>query len=309
MEQEKELKEIYTVDEAHNGLRLDQFLAQTSNCSRSRILSLLKEGKITPHLDADTKVRIGDTFTIKIPQAVEAKPIAQNIPLDILFEDDDLIVINKPAGMTVHPGAGQPNGTLVNALIAHCGDSLSGIGGVKRPGIVHRIDKETSGVLVVAKNDFIHHGLAEQFAKHSIHRIYTAFVYGIPASSGTVTGAIGRSSQNRQKMAIVPDGKGKTATTHYRLIKTLCDGKISMIECRLETGRTHQIRVHMTSIKHPLVGDKLYGSAPRGTPDFLRNFPRQALHAGYLSFIHPRTQKEVSFQTPLPNDLEELLKL
>ena len=309
MTEEKERKETYTAGAAHDGLRLDQFLAQVSDCSRSRINTLIKDGKVFPMADADTKVKAGDVFVLKIPRPVEAKPIAQDIPLDILFEDDDLIVINKPAGLTVHPGAGQPDGTLVNALIAHCGDSLSGIGGIKRPGIVHRIDKETSGVLVVAKNDFTHHGLAEQFANHSICRVYTAFVYGIPPSSGTVVGAIGRSPQNRQKMAIVPDEKGKPATTHYRLIKSLCDGKISMIECRLETGRTHQIRVHMTSIKHPLVGDKLYGSAPRGTPEILRNFPRQALHAGYLSFIHPRTKKEVSFQTPLPDDLKVLLEL
>jgi 23S rRNA pseudouridine1911/1915/1917 synthase len=203
--------------------------------------------------------------------------------------------------MVVHPGAGNHTGTLVNALLAHCGDSLSGIGGVKRPGIVHRIDKETSGVLVIAKNDLAHQHLSEQFAVHSIKRIYQAFVYGMP-SSGRIEGNIGRSSANRQKMAIVQTG-GKPAVTHYRLIKPLFGGKASWIECQLETGRTHQIRVHMTSIGHPLVGDKTYGHAPKGTPEILRLFPRQALHAGLLGFIHPRTDEYMEFSAPMPEDM------
>ncbi len=295
------------VTAAEQGLRVDKFLANTTGLSRTRIAALLAQGMVVPALPADAKVTEGQTFIITVPPAEPAVPKAEKIRLDILYEDNDLIVLNKPAGMVVHPGAGNTSGTLVNALLAHCGDSLSGIGGVKRPGIVHRIDKDTSGVLVIAKNDFTHQALSEQFAVHSIKRIYQAFVYGIPDVSGTVTGNIGRSSSNRQKMAVVVFG-GKPATTHYRVIKPLFNGKACWIECQLETGRTHQIRVHMTSIKHPLVGDGVYGSAPKGTPEILRLFPRQALHAGFLGFVHPRYNREVSFTAPLPQDMDLLIK-
>ena len=231
----------------------------------------------------------------------------RHIPLDILYEDDDLLVVNKPAGLVVHPGAGNPRGTLVNALLAHCKDSLSGIGGVKRPGIVHRIDKDTSGILVVAKNDFTHTRLSEQFAEHTIERIYQAFVWGyVQKTTGVVVGDIGRSPHNRQKMAIV--AHGKKATTHYERVAVFGKGVASHIQCILETGRTHQIRVHMSSIGHSLIGDPIYGNIPRTAPDFAKYFPRQALHAGFLGFTHPRTGERLSFEAPLPADMQELLE-
>ncbi|MBO5997203.1 MAG: RluA family pseudouridine synthase [Alphaproteobacteria bacterium] len=298
---------IQVTNPSEVGLRLDKFLSSKTNLSRTRISSLIKDGYLKPDLPADFKVVLGQTFDLTLPPAQEATPTAQKIPLDILYEDDDLIVLNKPAGMVVHPGAGNFSGTLVNALLAHCGDSLSGIGGVKRPGIVHRIDKETSGVLVVAKNDITHQKLSEQFSVHSIHRVYQAVVYGLTPYEGTVRGNIGRSPTNRQKMAIVQQG-GKPAVTHFKLIKPLFNGKASLIECRLETGRTHQIRVHMTSIKHPLVGDKTYGNAPKGTPEILRLFPRQALHAAELGFIHPNTGKNILLKAPMPTDMQLLIQ-
>ncbi|MBO7332845.1 MAG: RluA family pseudouridine synthase [Alphaproteobacteria bacterium] len=283
------------------GQRLDKFLSLKTGLSRSRIASLISEGLLSPALSSDTKVKEGQVFDLTEPEPVSDEIIAEEKPLNILYEDSDILVLNKEPFMVVHPGAGNHTGTLVNALLAHCGNSLSGIGGVKRPGIVHRIDKETSGVLVIAKNDLAHQHLSEQFAVHSIRRIYQAFVYGMP-TSGRIEGNIGRSSANRQKMAIVQTG-GKPAVTHYRLIKPLFGGKASWIECQLETGRTHQIRVHMTSIGHPLVGDKTYGHAPKGTPEILRLFPRQALHAGLLGFIHPRTGEPMEFSAPMPEDM------
>jgi 23S rRNA pseudouridine1911/1915/1917 synthase len=226
--------------------------------------------------------------------------------LDILYEDEDLLVVNKPAGLVVHPGAGNPRGTLVNALLAHCQDSLSGIGGVKRPGIVHRIDKDTSGILVVAKNDWTHQRLSEQFAEHTIERIYQAFVWGyVQKTTGVVTGDIGRSPQNRQKMAIVTRN-GKKAVTHYERLAIFGGGIASHIQCILETGRTHQIRVHMASLGHSLIGDPVYGSIPKGAPDCAKYFPRQALHAGFLGFTHPRTGERLSFEAPMPIDMVEL---
>ena len=289
------------------GLRLDKFLSLETGLSRARIANLMKQGHITPQFDLDFKVILGQTFTLTIPDVEETKVQAQNISLDIVYEDEDLVVINKPAGMVVHPGAGNFSDTMVNALLAHCGDSLSGIGGVKRPGIVHRIDKETSGLLVVAKNDEAHQFLSQQFAVHSIERVYQAIVYGFPPISGTIRGNIGRSPFNRQKMAIV-ENSGKPAITHYQVIKPLFAGKACLIECQLETGRTHQIRVHMTSIKHPLVGDKLYGNPPKGTPEILRLFPRQALHAQRLGFIHPKTKEILRFSAPIPDDMQLLIQ-
>lgn len=289
------------------GSRLDKFLSAETGLSRTRIASLMKQGCIEPRFDLDFKVILGQTFTLTIPEAQDTDLKPQSIALDIVYEDNDLIVINKPAGMVVHPGAGNPSDTLVNALLAHCGNSLSGIGGIKRPGIVHRIDKETSGLLVIAKNDETHQELAKQFAVHSIERVYQAVVYGFPPVCGTIRGNIGRSAHNRQKMAIV-ENAGKPAITHYQLIKPLFAGKASLIECRLETGRTHQIRVHMTSIKHPLVGDKLYGNPPKGTPEILRLFPRQALHAQKLGFIHPKTKKMLHFSSSLPDDMLLLIQ-
>ena len=298
---------IQVINPSEVGLWLDKFLSLKTNLSRTRISSWIKDGCLNPNLPADFKVVLGQTFDLTLPPAQDATPTAQQIPLDILYEDNDLIVLNKPAGMVVHPGAGNFSGTLVNALLAHCGDSLSGIGGIKRPGIVHRIDKETSGVLVVAKNDMAHQKLSEQFSVHSIHRVYQAIVYGFTQYEGTVRGNIGRSPTNRQKMAIVQQG-GKPAVTHFKLIKPLFNGKASLIECRLETGRTHQIRVHMTSIKHPLVGDKTYGNPPKGTLEILKLFPRQALHAAELGFIHPRTGKKLLITAPMPADMQLLIQ-
>ena len=301
------------VTEAQIKMRLDKFLADSfPEFSRSQIARMIDADAVRLQSDpsrvlaSDNKVRADDIYELTPPDAVPANPEPENIPLDILYEDDDLLVVNKPAGLVVHPGAGNPRGTLVNALLAHCRDSLSGIGGVKRPGIVHRIDKDTSGILVVAKNDFTHTRLSEQFAEHTIERIYQAFVWGyVQKTTGIVVGDIGRSPHNRQKMAIVPNGK--KAVTHYERIAVFGTGLASHIQCILETGRTHQIRVHMSSIGHSLIGDPIYGSIPKAAPDFAKYFPRQALHAGFLGFTHPRTGERLKFEAPLPADMQDLL--
>ncbi len=290
----------------HKGIRLDKYLSACfPDISRSRLHTLIEQGYVEQTNNAGLKIKEGMIFTLTLPDAEEAVPLPQEIPLDILYEDEDIIVVNKPAGMVVHPGAGTKDSTLVNALLAHCKGSLSGIGGVKRPGIVHRIDKETSGILVAAKNDKAHQKLSEQFAVHSIQRTYQAFVWGrmIPLE-GKIEGAIGRSTQDRQKMAIVPNGK--PAVTHYKTKEIFKDGLASFMEFRLETGRTHQIRVHMSTKKHSLIGDKLYGQTFKSAPSFLRTFPRQALHAFSLGFIHPSNGKELYFETPMPQDMREL---
>ena len=285
-------------------MRLDKFLAETfPQFSRSQMTRMIEadavrlQSDMTRVLSPDDKIKPGDVYELTPPDAVSANPEPEDIPLDILYEDDDLLVVNKPAGLVVHPGAGNPRGTLVNALLAHCKESLSGIGGVKRPGIVHRIDKDTSGILVVAKNDFAHRRLSEQFAEHTIERIYQAFVWGyVQKTTGVITGDIGRSPANRQKMAIVPHGK--KAVTHYHTLKTYQNR--SLIELNLETGRTHQIRVHMSHIGHPLLGDDLYG----GKRDLIM---RHALHAYKLQFIHPFTHEEIIIENPLPADMLNLL--
>ena len=290
--------------------RLDKFLADCfPEYSRNQFIHLIEAGAVQIEgqkiqLSPDDKVVAGATYTIVPPEPIEPDPEPENIPLDIVYEDEDLLVINKPAGLVVHPGAGNWTGTLVNALLYHCGDSLSGINGVKRPGIVHRIDKDTSGLLVVAKNDKAHIGLAKQFEIHSIQRTYDAFVWGLTPESGRIEGNIGRSSSNRQKMAIVIRG-GKSAVTHFERMDAY-GMTASHIKCHLETGRTHQIRVHMSSIKHPLIGDDVYGNPPKGVPENIRHFPRQALHAGLLGFIHPIIQKQMIFEVPLPEDLQKL---
>lgn len=296
------------------GIRLDKFLAGCfSDLSRNQIIRLINEeavyrmGEKLPFCEPDYKVKEGEQYTLTPPDAVPAIPEPENIALDIIYEDEDLLVVNKPAGLVVHPGAGNPTGTLVNALLAHCHDSLSGIGGVKRPGIVHRIDKDTSGILVVAKNDFTHIRLSEQFSRHSIERIYDAFVWGYVRNlTGVVSGNIGRSSTNRQKMAIVKTG-GKHATTHYERVNVFGGGLASHIKCVLETGRTHQIRVHMASLGHSLIGDQLYGVPTKNAPEDIKYFPRQALHAGFLGFTHPRTQEHLTFEVPMPEDMDNLL--
>ena len=301
---------IITAPEDIAKIRLDKFLAESFPMySRNQFIRLIEEGAVQIEeqqeiLSPDDKVMAGASYTIIPPEPVEPDHEPENISLDVVYEDNDLLVVNKPAGLVVHPGAGNWTGTLVNALLYHCGDSLSGINGVKRPGIVHRIDKDTSGLLVVAKNDKAHVGLAKQFEIHSIKRTYDAFVWGLTPESGQIVGNIGRSSTNRQKMAIIKMG-GKPAITHYERVDAY-GITASHVKCHLETGRTHQIRVHMTSIKHPLIGDDLYGNPLKGAPENIRNFPRQALHDGLLGFVHPITQKQMLFEVPLPEDLEDL---
>lgn len=303
------------------GKRLDKLLSQgESGLSRSRLTSLIKEGVVSIDgqtiTDPSLRVKPGQCFLFEIPEAKEYEPEAENIPLEVVFEDDDLLVLNKPAGMVVHPAAGNYSGTLVNALLHHCKDSLSGVGGVKRPGIVHRLDKDTSGLMVVAKNDITHVGLSEQFAEHSLERAYQAVVWGTPKpSAGRLEGNIGRSPQNRKKMAVVGHG-GKTAATNYNMIRGV-GLYASLVECRLETGRTHQIRVHMTSLGNTVVGDALYGRTP---PRFLRAlneeqkaefsaFGRHALHAYIIGFLHPRTNEWMSFENELPNEISDLCEM
>ncbi|MGZ8283841.1 MAG: RluA family pseudouridine synthase, partial [Allosphingosinicella sp.] len=257
--------------------------------------------------DPAAKAVPGAIYRVAIPEPKPAHNEAQDIALDIVFEDEHLLIVDKPAGMVVHPAAGNFDGTLVNALLHHCAGRLSGIGGVARPGIVHRIDKDTSGLLVVAKTDVAHEGLAAQFAKHSLHRAYLAIVAGRPApASGKVDAPLARSSANRKKMAIVEGNRGKRAVTHYRMLQPLRDA--ALVECRLETGRTHQVRVHMASIGHPLLGDPVYGRSRPAHREILKelNFQRQALHAAELGFVHPVSKENLNFKSDLPSDIQEL---
>ena len=295
------------------GWRLDRALAAAvPTLSRERLKSLIASGAVTgpqgiPVRDPAAKALPGGRYEVRIPQPAPAHNVAQDIALDIVFEDDHLLVVDKPAGMVVHPAAGNADGTLVNALLHHCAGRLSGIGGVARPGIVHRIDKGTSGLLVVAKTDRAHEGLAAQFARHDIHRLYKAILSGLPkASGGTVDAPLARSSANRQKMAIVDEGRGKRAVTHWRLVRPLREA--AMVECRLETGRTHQVRVHMASLGHPLLGDPVYGRTRPAHRDLLKNlgFERQALHAAEIGFVHPVSKENLTFKSPLPSDIQEL---
>ena len=295
-----------------DGLRLDKALADASGLSRERVKALLGEGRIAlsgkPVSQASLKPAQGTPFAIRIPEAVPAEAAAQDIPLKVVFEDEHLIIVDKPAGLVVHPAAGNLDGTLVNALLHHCRGQLSGIGGVARPGIVHRIDKDTSGLLVVAKTNDAHEGLARQFADHSIERAYHAIVAGLPMPvSGTVRGAIARSNVNRKKMALVEEGRGKHAVTHYTTLERLQGA--ALVECRLETGRTHQVRVHMSSIGHPLLGDPVYGRSPPRLRPILQTlgFQRQALHAAELGFIHPVTGDAVHFTRNMPEDMITLI--
>jgi 23S rRNA pseudouridine1911/1915/1917 synthase len=306
------------IDEAAAGERLDRALAAARpELSRSRIKALIELGhlKLSGGTINDPALRVkpGQIFILEIPPAVAAAPQGQAIDLNIVYEDDDLIVIDKPAGMVVHPAPGNPDNTLVNALIAHCGESLSGIGGERRPGIVHRIDKDTSGLIVAAKNDAAHKALSADFADHSIERAYLCLVWGVPSpSAGEITGNIGRHPVDRKRMAVVSRG-GKPAITHYRVLKSFGLGA-SLVECRLKTGRTHQIRVHLAKIGHPLIGDPSYGkptAARRGrlSPEARKAaeaFPRQALHATLLGFDHPRTGKHLSWTSESPADFRRL---
>jgi len=297
------------------GWRFDRALASAFPIlSRERLKTLIAAGEVcvagTPVRDPSRRVTGGEAVEIAVPAPVQAEARAQDIPLEILFEDEHLLVVDKPAGLVVHPAAGNLDGTLVNALLHHCAGRLSGIGGVARPGIVHRIDKDTSGLLVVAKTDRAHEGLAKQFAAHSVERAYAAVVAGRPIPpAGRIEGALARSAANRQKMAIVADGRGKRAVTHYRTIEPLREA--ALVECRLETGRTHQVRVHMSSIGHPLLGDPVYGRArPVHRPVLQQlGFERQALHARTLGFVHPGTKEKLTFECPIPPDIQELISL
>ena len=290
------------------GWRLDRALAALiPTLSRERLKSLISAGNVDQTRDPATKVKAHTCYRITVPAPTTAHNVAQDIAIDIVYEDDHLLIVDKPAGLVVHPAAGNLDGTLVNALLHHCAGRLSGIGGVARPGIVHRIDKDTSGLMVVAKTDRAHEGLASQFADHSIDRRYQAIVSGVPLrASGTVDAPLARSPTNRKKIAICSEGRGKRAVTHYRLIEPLNDA--ALVECRLETGRTHQVRVHMASINHPLVGDPVYGRTRAAHMTLLRDlaFTRQALHAALIGFIHPVDRKNMSFESKMPIDMQRL---
>ena len=319
-------------------MRLDRWLAdEVPGLSRSRLQELIRTGRV--HAGARTigepghRVKPGEVYTLDVPEPEPAQPSGEAIQLEVVYEDRDLIVVDKPAGLVVHPAAGHATGTLVNALIAHCGASLSGIGGVRRPGIVHRLDKDTSGLLVVAKTDAAHHGLAAQFAAHgrdgALHRAYLALVWGTPARpTGRIEAAIGRSPMHRTRMAVVAEAAGRAAVTRYRVEQVLAQavGKsrssrtpasatASLVRLELETGRTHQIRVHLAHIGHPLLGDPVYGGGfaskarnlPQGAQAALSLLARQALHAAELGFIHPVSGQRLMFSSPLPDDMMALV--
>jgi len=318
--------ETTVVGEAEAGERLDRVLAaHVTALSRTRLKALVLAGRVAVGgrtiCDPGHHVNAGDRLTVAVPPPEEAEPRAESIPLAIVHEDDDLIIIDKPKGLVVHPAAGNRTGTLVNALIAHCGPSLSGIGGVKRPGIVHRLDKDTTGLMVIAKNDRAHRALAAQFADHGrsgpLERGYLAFVWGVPdRPRGTIDKPLGRHPQARERMAIRPDGR--PAVTHWEVLEryTGTDGKpvASLLACRLETGRTHQIRVHLAAIGHPLLGDEVYGAGfrtkvarlPEAARAALQALGRQALHAYLLGVEHPTSGEQLTYRSALPSDLDVL---
>jgi len=300
--------------------RFDQVLSEMMpEYSRSRLQQWIKSGAVKVNGEvrkAKEKLRFNDLIEVQVELESQGEWQAQDIPLDIVFEDDEIMVINKPAGLVVHPAAGNPDGTLVNALLAHCGDSLSGIGGVARPGIVHRLDKGTGGLMIAAKNDAAHEGLSKQFADHSLDRAYMALVWGVPnPTRGEIEGNIGRSPQNRKKMAVVKRG-GKYALTRYRVLKAFAN-VVSLVECRLATGRTHQIRVHMTSIGHPLLGDPVYGGGGRSKRVLLNEAARelvdrldhQALYACELGFMHPRTGKRIHLKSENTKYIKDIVSI
>ncbi|MES2607454.1 MAG: RluA family pseudouridine synthase [Pseudomonadota bacterium] len=309
------------------GLRLDRFLnAHFPNESRSRVQQWLEQGCLargdTPFCQASYKIKANEVFLLTPPELEETHIIAEDIPIDIIYEDDDILVLNKPVGLVVHPAPGHRDGTLVNALLAHCGDSLSGIGGVKRPGIVHRLDKDTSGLMVIAKNDYAHNALSAQFhpdaqtLEKTLVRRYKALVFGkLTRKTLTLEGEIGRHSSNRQKMTLLKYGGGKKAITHLTLDESwVLDGvstPISLLDCQLGTGRTHQIRVHCQSINCHIIGDPLYGKSQyqrlKNMPEVIQNFSTQALHAYRLSFVHPTTGDLCDFTSDLPTDMAAVL--
>jgi 23S rRNA pseudouridine1911/1915/1917 synthase len=321
--------ETYAIAPEQAGQRLDRALAALMpELSRSRLQELIGKGAVlldheqesAAIKDPNRRVKAGETYTVAIPATVSAQPRGENIPLDVVYEDKDLIVIEKPPGLVVHPAAGNPDGTLVNALIGHCGDELIGIGGEARPGIVHRLDKDTSGLLVAAKTERAMTSLAKQFANHTIERAYHALVWGAPrAGEGQIEGQIGRSPFDRKRMAVLRSG-GKRAATRYRVLERFGPAErpvASLIECRLETGRTHQIRVHLTHLGHPLIGDPQYGRArqaprPKNAAEEIAftlaaDFSRQALHAFILGFQHPTLHKTMRFESPWPADFAALV--
>ncbi|QQG36984.1 MAG: RluA family pseudouridine synthase [Micavibrio aeruginosavorus] len=315
----------FSVPPEQAGVRLDKFLADVAvELSRTRIKALVLGGQVQVRgnvCDSPAyKLKSGDEIRIDVPAPREDTPLPENIPLDIVYEDDALIVINKPVGLVVHAGAGHEDGTLVNALLHHCGDTLSGIGGVKRPGIVHRLDKDTSGLMLAAKTDRAHQALSAQLSDRSLHRLYKALVWGAPVPrKGIVDAPIGRHPSHRQKMAVV-QRNGREARTQYLVAEEW--GPAALVECSLETGRTHQVRVHMAHLGHPLLGDPLYGLARNGQMSRLRkaglgenecalivDFPRQALHAAEIAFIHPLTGEEMGFESPIPEDMAGIINV
>ena len=297
-------EEILQITAEESGERIDALLARIlPDLSRSAVQRLLEEGRVSlsgKPVKKNYRAAAGEQFLLELPQAAqETELVPQNIPLDVVFEDRDVIVVNKPRGMVVHPAPGHPDGTLVNALLYRCGDSLSGIGGEKRPGIVHRIDMDTSGLLIVAKNDFAHQALSEQLADRSLSRVYEAVVRGrLREDAGTVNKPIGRHPADRKRMAIVPGGR--PAVTHWEVLARYPG--YTHIRCRLETGRTHQIRVHLASLGHPLLGDETYGA-----PSPEKGLEGQCLHARELKFIHPRTGEQIHLETPLPEYFLDVL--
>lgn len=313
---------------ADAGGRLDRLLAAAlPQFSRSRLKALIEEGRVrcagATIAEPAYRVKLGQRFAIFIPEALPATPVAQSIALSVVYEDEDVIVIDKPAGMVVHPAPGSAEGTLVNALLAHCGASLAGIGGVRRPGIVHRLDKDTSGLMVVAKTEAAHAALTRQFAARTVERAYDAVVWGVPRpAEGEIEGNIGRSPRNRKKMAVLAHG-GRPALTRYRVIRRFgpatakgASPAASLVECRLATGRTHQIRVHMAHRGHPVIGDSVYGGGITGARrsavgadacEAIRRLGRQALHARTLGFSHPRTGETLRFESALPRDINDLI--
>lgn len=317
--------------------RLDKFLSSAlPQLTRSRIQALIEQGAVaiegsrtvfgkgtpeaaplTPITNQSHKVKTGEIYVISVPPAVDTTMKPADIPLNVVYEDDHLLVIDKQAGLTVHPGAGNHNDTMANALLTHCGDTLSGIGGVQRPGIVHRLDKDTSGLLVVAKHDAAHVSLSEQLAERDLKRRYIAVTWGrIEPMAGKIEANIGRNPKDRKKMAVLARS-GKKAITHYKVLETLAGGSATLVECRLETGRTHQIRVHFAARNHSLVGDTTYGQRPGDKlwsklPEYVKKFPRQALHSTYIGFTHPETGEWMEFESPVGGktsaDLKELIE-
>ncbi len=312
-ETENEQVNIFSVSDCDASKRIDVFVGEKLSLSRSAAARLIDEGKVTVNgktVAKNYKLSVSDSVSVELPEVQPSEVSPENIPLDVIYEDDDIIVVSKPQGMVVHPAAGNTTGTLVNALLYHCGDSLSGIGGVARPGIVHRIDKDTGGLLVVAKNDDAHAFLSEQLKTHSVSRIYTAIALGnFKEDKGTVDAPIGRHPVDRKKMAIIrsADKKSRNAVTHWSVVERF--GRFTLIRCELETGRTHQIRVHMASIGHPLLGDPIYGGG--GTEFEARNkslVKGQCLFAAELRLVHPRTRENMVFRAPLPENFVSVIE-